>query len=97
MKKWGALRRLDERSRKLERHANGPTMANLIAEELDRSHSYGGRSVFRLEPPAEFFRQRPRHTTVAEQIVPTAHEDVQSPFIHKRSSRYLDGDGDVTL
>ena len=53
----GALRRLDEQSRKLERHANGPTVANLIAEELDRSHSYGGRSVFGWEPPpAEFFR-----------------------------------------
>src|ERR1700720_1316491 len=47
----GALRRLDEQSRKLERHANGPTVANLIAEELDRSHSYGGRSVFGWEPP----------------------------------------------
>jgi uncharacterized protein len=47
----GALRRLDEQSRKLELHANGPTVANLIAEELDRSHSYGGRSVFGWEPP----------------------------------------------
>ena len=47
----GALRRLDEQSRKLERHANGPTVANLIAEELDRSHSYGRRSVFGWEPP----------------------------------------------
>src|SRR5260370_36806129 len=47
----GVLRRLDEQSRKLERHANGPTVANLIAEELDRSHSYGGRSVFGWEPP----------------------------------------------
>ena len=47
----GALRRLDEQSRKLERHANGPTVENLISEELDRSHSYGGRSVFGWEPP----------------------------------------------
>jgi uncharacterized protein len=47
----GALRRLDEQSRKLERHANGPTVANLISEEFDRSHSYGGRSVFGWEPP----------------------------------------------
>src|SRR5580692_10271140 len=29
----GALRRLDEQSRKLERHANGPSVANLIAQE----------------------------------------------------------------
>ena len=47
----GALRRLDEQSRKLELHANGPTVPNLIAEELDRSHSCGGRSVFGWEPP----------------------------------------------
>jgi hypothetical protein len=47
----GALRRLDDQSRKLERHADGPTVANLTAEELDRSHSYGGRSVFGWEPP----------------------------------------------
>ena len=47
----GALRRLDEQSRKLELHAKGPSVANLIAEELDGSHSYGGRSVFGWEPP----------------------------------------------
>jgi uncharacterized protein len=47
----GALRRLDEQSRKLELHAKGPSVANLIAEELNGSHSYGGRSVFGWEPP----------------------------------------------
>jgi uncharacterized protein len=47
----GALRRLDEQSRKLERHTNGPFVANLIAEELNGSHSYDGRSVFGWEPP----------------------------------------------
>ena len=68
----GALRRLDEQSRKLERHTNGPTAANLIAEEVDRSHSYGGRSGSGWEPPpGRFFRQSPRHTAVAEQIVLT--------------------------
>jgi hypothetical protein len=46
-----ALRRLDEQSRSLERHANGPSVEKLIAEELHRSHSYGGRSVFGWEPP----------------------------------------------
>ena len=50
----GALRRLDEQSRKLERHANGPSVEKLIAEELGRSHSYSGRSVFGWEsPPAD--------------------------------------------
>jgi hypothetical protein len=46
-----ALRRLDDQSRRLERHAKGPALDALIADELDRAHSYGGRSVFGWEPP----------------------------------------------
>jgi hypothetical protein len=46
----GALRRLDAQARRLERHARGPSVEALIAQELDRSHSYGGRSVFGWEP-----------------------------------------------
>jgi hypothetical protein len=49
----GALRRLDEQSRRLERHVGGPSVEKLIADELDHSHSYGGRSVFGWEPPSE--------------------------------------------
>ena len=50
----GALRRLDDQSRKLERHATGPSVEKVIAEELGRSHSYSGRSVFGWEPsPAD--------------------------------------------
>jgi uncharacterized protein len=57
----GALRRLDDQSRKLERHATGPSVEKLIAEELGRSHSYSGRShsysgrsIFGWEPsPAD--------------------------------------------
>ena len=48
----GALRRLDEQARKLERHATGPSIERLTAEELSRSHSYSGRSVFGWEAPA---------------------------------------------
>jgi hypothetical protein len=48
-----ALRRLDEQSRRLERHTGGPSLEKIIAEELDHSHSYGGRSVFGWEPPPE--------------------------------------------
>jgi hypothetical protein len=47
----GALRRLDEQARKLDGHAGGPSVENLITEELDCSHAYGGRSVFGWEPP----------------------------------------------
>jgi hypothetical protein len=34
----GALERLDEQARRLERHARGPSVETLIAQELDRSH-----------------------------------------------------------
>jgi hypothetical protein len=42
----GALKRLDAQARLLEHHASGPPVEELIAEERERSHSYGGRSVF---------------------------------------------------
>ena len=45
-----AIKRLDEQVRRLERHADGPSFDALIAEELARSHEYGGRSVFGVEP-----------------------------------------------
>lgn len=51
MKNWGRCGGWTSNPEKLERHANGPAVANLVAEELDRSHSYGGRSVFGWEPP----------------------------------------------
>ncbi|WP_424684119.1 DUF763 domain-containing protein [Frateuria sp. YIM B11624] len=47
-----ALKRLDEQARRLEQHAKGPSVAQYIAEERQRSHEYGGRSVFGWEPPA---------------------------------------------
>jgi hypothetical protein len=42
----GALKCLDEQARRLEKHATGPTVPELIAEERARSNEYGGRSVF---------------------------------------------------
>jgi uncharacterized protein len=47
-----ALQRLDEQSRLLERQALGDLVQTVISEELQRSHSYGGRSVFGWERPA---------------------------------------------
>ena len=47
----GALQRLDQQARRLERHAGGPSVESLIAGELEQSHAYGGRSVFGWEPP----------------------------------------------
>jgi hypothetical protein len=46
-----AIKRLDEQARRLERHASGPSVEALFAEERARSHQYGGRSVFGAEPP----------------------------------------------
>jgi hypothetical protein len=46
-----AIKRLDEQACRLERHARGPSVEVLFAEERARSHEYGGRSVFGVEPP----------------------------------------------
>jgi len=45
-----AIRRLDEQTRRLERQATGPSFPEFVAEERQRSHEYGGRSVFGWEP-----------------------------------------------
>jgi hypothetical protein len=49
--KIGAIRRLDEQARRLERYVDGPSFEHLLAEERARSHEYGGMSVFGSEPP----------------------------------------------
>jgi hypothetical protein len=48
-----AIKRLDRQAGLLERHANGPSVKALFADERASSHQYGGRSVFGLEPPPE--------------------------------------------
>ena len=45
----GALMRLDEQARLLERSATGPSAEKVIAEEMAASPEYGGRSVFGWE------------------------------------------------
>jgi hypothetical protein len=47
----GALKRLDDQARRLERNAHGPSVEALIARERLDSHGYQGRSVFGWEPP----------------------------------------------
>jgi hypothetical protein len=49
--KLGALKRLDDQARWLERRARGPTVERLIADERRASPMYGGRSVFGEEKP----------------------------------------------
>ncbi len=47
----GAIRRLDEQARLLERHVSGPSVEAHIAEERERSPDYGGRTVFGWAEP----------------------------------------------
>ena len=49
----GALKRLDDQARLLERVATGPTVDEHIAQERRDSHLYGGRSVFGWEKAPE--------------------------------------------
>ena len=44
-----AIRRLDKQSRRLERHATGPSLPEFVADEKRLSPEYGGRSVFGWE------------------------------------------------
>jgi hypothetical protein len=48
---FAALQRLDAQARLLERHASGPSVEQLSADEHARSYSYGGRSVFGWAKP----------------------------------------------
>ncbi|RUU31582.1 DUF763 domain-containing protein [Mesorhizobium sp. M6A.T.Ce.TU.016.01.1.1] len=49
----GALKRLDDQSRQVERYVTGPSLKEIIAGEFDQSHLLGGRSVFGWEPAPE--------------------------------------------
>ena len=53
-----AIRRLDDQTRRLERHATGPSFPDFVATERRRSPEYGGRSVFGWEAEAVPGRQR---------------------------------------
>jgi hypothetical protein len=53
-----AIRRLDDQARRLERVAGGPSLPEHVATERQRSHEYGGRSVFGWQPAPAM----PRHT-----------------------------------
>ncbi|MER8764050.1 MULTISPECIES: DUF763 domain-containing protein [unclassified Mesorhizobium] len=45
----GALRRLDDQSRQVERYVTGPSLKEIVAGEFEQSHLLGGRSVFGWE------------------------------------------------
>jgi uncharacterized protein len=54
--KLGAIRRLDQQARRLELQSRDPTLQNHLREERERSHEYGGMSVFGAEPAPAFDR-----------------------------------------
>jgi hypothetical protein len=47
-----ALQRLDEQARRIEGYVSGHLVRDVIAEERELSHSYGGYSIFGEEPPS---------------------------------------------
>ncbi|MER8435882.1 DUF763 domain-containing protein [Mesorhizobium sp. M1312] len=49
----GALKRLDDQSRQVERYVTGPSLKEIVAGEFDQSHLLGGRSVFGWEAAPE--------------------------------------------
>ena len=61
----GALKRLDDQSRLLERHAQGPGFDQHVAAERAASSAYGGRSVLGWEADVEA-AHRPRKAERAE-------------------------------
>ena len=48
----GALKRLDNQSRRVERYVTGPSLKEIVAGEFEQSHLLGGRSVFGREKPS---------------------------------------------
>jgi hypothetical protein len=58
----GAICRLDEQARCLERHVDGPSVEDYVADELQSSHVFGGRSVFGWEPDSQIGRRPPNRT-----------------------------------
>jgi hypothetical protein len=62
----GALKRLDDQSRRLERYVTGPSLKEIVAGEFDQSHLLGGRSVFGWEPAPMDNAMEPRFETPAK-------------------------------
>ncbi|MFI4994915.1 MAG: DUF763 domain-containing protein [Hyphomicrobiales bacterium] len=64
-----AIGRLDAQARLLERHAEGPSLPDFMAQERQRSHAYGGRSVFGWEREAT--PEVPRGSPLASRSIST--------------------------
>ncbi len=58
-----AIRRLDDRSRAVERIVTGPSLNEIVAGEFAQSHTLGGRSVFGWEKPPAVTLPQARSST----------------------------------
>ena len=90
---WSALKRLDDEARRLERVATGPAVEDIATAEIERSHGYGGRSVFGPEPPPAAALSPPMRRTShnpgqARQLGVAAR---QSPQDRPEAARKRDG------
>jgi hypothetical protein len=54
-----ALKRLDDQARRLEGHAGGPSVDELVAQERRDSHAFGGRSIHGWEPAPDIASTTP--------------------------------------
>jgi hypothetical protein len=103
----GALRRLDEQARRLERHASGASVEKFIAEELRHSHSYGGRSVFGWESPrSDSVKDQPTLTPLSRRVPARASDirfglaaEIDRPVIglvrHRLSEFWIAGEVEI--
>jgi uncharacterized protein len=83
----GALRRLDEQARLLERCTSGAPVEELITEERRLSYSYGGRSVFGWAKSQEI-PEKPRTECVpSSRFDPGPPNKLISPVRMQRSVR----------
>ena len=87
--KLTALQRLDDQARRLEHVATGPSLEAVIATERERSHSYGGRSVFGWEMPqasrAGGRRRLPDVTHSCEPNMPVKYQACNLSFVVLKS------------
>ena len=73
-----AIRRLDDQARALERHASGPSVDQLIAEELHNSHSYRAAAC----SAGSRRRARAMQALVSGRSLPSFRRGIRPIFAH---------------
>ncbi len=82
-----ALRRLDDQARRLERFAAGPSMPEFVKEERQRSHEYGGRSIFGWErEPQDLERATENGRTISLNGIKASHRLASAANAGQRTS-----------